>query len=400
MAADEQKIFEQTILSTISQISADRDEIAAGLNAKGLNIQVGSTLSEIAFTASDTSDDSAIKASPTQFGQVKILSDDSSVGTYQLSSPVVFNAKYVNDELTNINNSITVINGNINTINSNINYLSGGLSTVISTTIPNLDNRVSTIETTISNETSGLIKKVNDLNTNKSAVKIAKGLNDNPSNTETQFIVRKVSPEEYLQKLSENTNIPDNELYVISSADLIAFNNPIKYVGNGVLSNDATTVHQLSSVSAAITSNVDTLNSTVETLSTDLSTAISNVICADIPNLNSSVVAKASIEIGESLTADLKSTDVLKIRKVSPEEYAELLATQKDTDLILSNEMYIISADYLIGFDNKIVDVADGTESTDAATFGQLSALSVQVNELKGIVETLSIQLAQLTPAP
>lgn len=310
MAADEQKIFEQTILDTISQISADRDEIAAGLNAKGLNIQVGSTLSEIAFTASDTSDDSAIKASPTQFGQVKLISSsedngflsslDSTISTLALSSPYVIPAK------------------------KNYNILSG------------IHNDLLTVREYISDKISQLETSATTLSTNLSTI-------------------------------------------------------PVRVT---TLETSATT---LSSSLSAIPGRVTTLETSVATLETSANTLSTNLsaIPDKVNEIEETLSTKSSIKIGEGLNSTLSSTGTLNIRKVSPEEYAELLATQ--TTDILSNEMYIISADYLIGFDNKIVDVADGTESTDAATFGQLSALSAEVAELKRTVQTLSEQIAQLT---
>lgn len=525
MAADEQKIFEQTILGTISQISADRDEIAAGLNAKGLNIQVGSTLSEIAFTASDTSDDSAIKASPTQFGQVKILSDDSSVGTYQLSSPVVFNAKYVNDEVTSLSDSVDqhvddlnsaddVLSNAIETLDNVINlnaYKNGELSNSSAQqfnmyygTLRNLGCNVDSFGKCHLNNVAlyrggtlpGPANNAQGANVTPVYLAVSRLLNQSvasswyfshKSTNSIQMSAYELSSEMIfsMQTISGSNEIDADEIvkifflssntfdypgssstnYVRAVAQVISSNTSslaglqTKPYDNTPTSNlskykplvrfydvvNLTTVENidnriqasLTSINDSITaingnintinsninylsgelstlsnttipglnSRVDTLNSTVETLSTDLSTAISNVICADIPNLTSRVstletttTSKSSIKIGEGLNSQPSLTDTLTIKKVSPEEYAELLATQK-TD-ILSNEMYIISADYLIGFDNKIVDVADGTEPTDAATFGQLSALSTEVAKLKDIVAELQSQIASLTPTP
>ena len=523
MAADEQKIFEQTILDTISQISADRDEIAAGLNAKGLNIPVGSTLSEIAFTASDTSDDSAIKASPTQFGQVKILSDDSSVDTYQLSSPVVFNAKYVNDELTSLSNSVdqhvddlnskdNILSTAIETLDNVINlnaYKNGELSNSISSqqfnmyygTLRNLGCNVDSFGKCHLNNIAlyrggnlpGQANNAQGANVTPVYLAVARLLNQSVASSwyfshkstnsiqmsayelssEMIFGMQTVSGSNEIdademvkifflssntfdypgasstnyvravaQVISSNTsslvglqtkpydNTPSSNLSLYKplvsfydvvnltttenidnriQASLTGINDSITSINGNIntinsninyLSGELSTV--VKTTIPGLDSRVGTLNSTVGTLSTNLSTVISTVINTDIPNLTgrvdtleTTITSKASIKIGEGLTATPVDSNELIIKKVSPEEYAELLATQ--TTDILSNEMYIISADYLIGFDNKIVDVADGTEPTDAATFGQLSALSNEVAELKRTVQTLSEKIDQLT---
>lgn len=49
MSADNEKIFEKTILDKIDLLSSYRDNIASGLKAKGLNVNVGDSLSAISF---------------------------------------------------------------------------------------------------------------------------------------------------------------------------------------------------------------------------------------------------------------------------------------------------------------------------------------------------------------
>lgn len=566
MAADEQKIFEQTILDTISQISADRDEIAAGLNAKGLNIQVGSTLSSIAFAASDTSDDNAIKASPTQFGQVKIISSndentssypylttiDNKISNLAINDPYIIPARKNYAILSGINDNIqTLIEAKLNKNHDsaqNLTVVQGELKGVNIKTAGTNDSRVSstfegiinnstlsnsTFEGTIKNSTlsnvsfdlltdidivssnvvNSQISTTNLIDTSITKISEPKHLtpedkalfagyygtlqNLGYTSAECSIEDRKFYPVKlsickrndtssfaandvpiYVRILKRNDSNTDWELLYqsynaisisaynqlcgatsclmgplvlsgsagidltsnIAITFISSFSTPINEStlsvpiastrGNGTYrggfsANIANGIPNLLGYSPIIaiqgkqTANytedlldlvqqdislVEKLESDIiidvnrlETSATTLSANLS-AIPDKVNEIEETLSTKSSIKICEGLHSQLSSTDTLNIRKVSPEEYAQLLTTQ--TSPIPSNDIYIISADHLVGFGNKIVDVADGTESTDAATFGQLSALSVQVNELKGIVETLSIQLAQLTPTP
>lgn len=85
------------------------------------------------------------------------------------------------------------------------------------------------------------------------------------------------------------------------------------------------------------------------------------------------------------------SAESLSIATVSPEEYSQKLEAG-----ILSNELYIVSSDHLYGYNQKITNIADGTEATDAASFGQLTTVSSALNtRIDGItVANLSAGIA------
>lgn len=95
----------------------------------------------------------------------------------------------------------------------------------------------------------------------------------------------------------------------------------------------------------------------------------------------------------KELTSDTYvSTETLKIATVSPEKYSQLL----DTSAITSSDLYIVSADHIYGYNKPITNVAPGTESTHAATYGQLTAVSSTLNtKIEGInTSTLSAGIA------
>ena len=562
MAADEQKVFEQTILNKIAELSSDRDIIANGLNAKGLNIPEGSTFSEIAVAASDTTDDYVIKASPTQFGQVKLISSsedngflsslDSTISTLALSSPYVIPAKKNYNILSGIHNDLLTLNeiklntsydsaqnltvtlGQLkgvdiktygvgdsatsstfegiikNSLLSNVSFdLLSGIDIVSSNVVNSQIDTTTLIDTNITKVSeikhlpignkaliNGYYGTLANLGYTSEDCSVEDGKfypvkisickrNDDTYREQNQVpiytrILKRNSTNDAWELLyqsynsivirtynllcgannclmgplylsgSEPIDLTSNIAITFTSSlsepfDQTTFQLPVAttVVGGGyngvftgnissgvpsiqdyspilaiqgkntknytedlidLVQKDISSVEQLELSSNELNTKIENLSTNLsaipgrvtllETSATTLSTNLS-AIPDKVNEIEETLSTKSSIKIGEGLNNTLSSTGTLNIRKVSPEEYAELLATQ--TTDILSNEMYIISADYLIGFDNKIVDVADGTEPTDAATFGQLSALSNEVAELKRTVQTLSEQIDQLT---
>ena len=208
--------------------------------------------------------------------------------------------------------------------------------------------------------------------------------------------IRVVSPEDYAGILVSGT-VPSNEINIVSADYLYAYGKPINYVADGILSNDAATVNQLSLVSSQIQNNINqhthssqylalsggniTGTLSVKQLSVSSITNIS-VGGKNLSNLISSTYNDADQQLSNSLTtligqkstiyvganSSLLSTQELSIVKLTPEEYAEKL----NAGSIPNNELDVISSDQLYGYDKPIKYVADGEENTDAATVGQL----------------------------
>lgn len=87
------------------------------------------------------------------------------------------------------------------------------------------------------------------------------------------------------------------------------------------------------------------------------------------------------------------SAEALSIATVSPEKYSEILNSGGN---IPSNQLYIVSANYLYAYDKAIKNVGDGVVATDAATVGQLSTVSADLNtKIEGVnVNSLSAGIA------
>lgn len=241
---------------------------------------------------------------------------------------------------------------------------------------------------------------------------ITVGTSDSLSTVSDLSIIT-VTPEEYSEKL--NSGISDNQLYVVSSDYLYGFNNPIKYVGDGTEATDAATVNQLSNYIQDLSSSTDkaistklnsylpisggnitsnlsvtgTLSSKTSailsvTKATRLSTTYLSVqnltgLSASGKNLcniiSTELDKRSAVYVGNN--QELSLANNLSIRVVSPEDYAGILAG----GTVPSNEINIVSADYLYAYGKPINYVGDGVLSNDAVTVNQLSNQEAAIKE-------------------
>ena len=129
-------------------------------------------------------------------------------------------------------------------------------------------------------------------------------------------------------------------------------------------------------------------NEAIEALSTALSTDLSTEIKARQENdayLSTKIDAKIYAQVGDN--AKPVSVDTMTMHKISAEKYAELLKTEGG---IVETDLYVISSNYIDGYGEKVKNVADGEEATDAATYGQVIKLSTALsNDVKLSVQTL-----------
>lgn len=139
---------------------------------------------------------------------------------------------------------------------------------------------------------------------------------------------------------------------------------------------DAKILDLSTALSMEISTLTDATNENLEDLSTNLSTDLSvEAIARENDNafLSTKIDSKLSIQIGDN--TDPMSVDTLTIHKISLENYLDLSSHNQ----IASTDLYVISSEYVTGYDRRIVDVADGEEATDAATYGQLTNLGDKI---------------------
>ena len=127
-------------------------------------------------------------------------------------------------------------------------------------------------------------------------------------------------------------------------------------------------------VSAEIDADVEalstSLSNTVDAKILDLSTNLSTDLSAEIEDrqendayLSTKIDGKIYAQMSDN--ANNVSVDTLTMHKISAEKYAELLMTEGG---ITSTDLYVVSSEYVTGYDKRIIDVGKPQNPSDAAT--------------------------------
>lgn len=171
--------------------------------------------------------------------------------------------------------------------------------------------------------------------------------------------------------------------------------------------------NEIDDLSTALSNEIDDLSTSLSIEIDNLSAAVSAEISSETKRasdaeayLSTSIDSKIFAQIGDD--ADPVSVDTLTVHKITSDKYAELLASNK----VVSSDIYVVESGEHNVYGEKITNVAEGTEATDAATYGQLTSavgslsdtvkLSVAEiekkidNAVEGGVKALSTEL--LTP--
>ena len=171
--------------------------------------------------------------------------------------------------------------------------------------------------------------------------------------------------------------------------------------------------NEIDDLSIALSNKIDNLSNSLSNEIDNLSDAVSAEISSETKRasdaeayLSTSIDSKIFAQLGDD--ADPVSVDTLTVHKITSDKYAELLASNK----VVSSDIYVVESGEHNVYGEKITNVAEGTEATDAATYGQLTSavdslsdtVKLSVAELekkiddtvKGGVEALSTEL--LTP--
>lgn len=144
-------------------------------------------------------------------------------------------------------------------------------------------------------------------------------------------------------------------------------------------------------LSVALSTDIDALSANlsgeIDALSTALSTDLSSEIEARKENdayLSTKIDSKIFAQIGDD--ADPVSVDTLTVHKITSDKYAELLASNK----VVSSDIYVVESGEHNVYGEKITNVAEGTEATDAATYGQLTSA------VDSLSDTVKLSVAEL----
>lgn len=280
------------------------------------------------------------------------------------------------DEITT---DINELEEQINDAEDNINILTGNVST-LTTKTNTLITDVSTAKTNISNltnKTTTLEEDVADLKTTDEELssKIDNKVLINGLSSE-QLEVKHISQDDY-NDLVVNDATLSNTIYIVSSDTLDMYGEQIKNLADGTETTDAVNLGQVSSSISAVEKTLDNKINQINSKISDY--ALSN----DVKNITN-VLAN---NIDNKILIDSISAEQFEIKHVSREEYYELINNEQ----ILSNAIYIVSADNLNAYNQRIENVADGIKDTDATNVLQVKEYVKEYvdNAIFGAMQTI-----------
>lgn len=245
----------------------------------------------------------------------------------ELASTLTLNASQVkiDGSETTVKAAIEALQGDVSTLQSKVNTLNGDVSTVGSVAKSIADalaayTPTSTLTATyatkaeLTSETQAREAADRVLSTaidNKILIKEL--TSDTYVSTETLKIAT-VSPEKYSQLLDASA-ITSSDLYIVSADHLYGYNKPITNVGDGISASDAATVGQLSTVSAALTAEIDSATA-ISSLSGDVATALANTFDAK----GAAATAKSEAIAAAATDATTKADNALTAAKAYTDE--------------------------------------------------------------------------------
>ena len=285
-------------------------------------------------------------------------------GTFSINPLSGLSGFYIGEEhlaeilYNNISNEIeplkNSINQNIATLNTNIKNINEA-TTSLATNFTIVDGKVNELSQDIENKILIDGEKVD------------------------QFEVKHVSRDEYYSLVNSEEGALSNAIYIVSSDALNMYGEQIKNVADGTDLSDAVNLNQLcAAVQSIKIPEIPTKVSVFENDAkyvneTQLNNAINNI--PKIPTKISEFENDLSLA---KIKIDNQHIEELEIKYISRDDYYDLVNNETG---VLSNTLYIVSADNLNAYGQKIVNVAPGTDLSDAVNLEQMQSTIAQVNE-------------------
>lgn len=230
----------------------------------------------------------------------------------ELASTLTLNASQVkiDGSETTVKAAIEALQGNVGTLQTAVNTLNGDASTAGSVAKSIADalaayTPTSTLTATYATKdelTAKIASETQERETADTALSTAIDSKIFIEGVSAQTLsIATVSPEVFADKL--NKGILSNELYIVSADHLYGYGKPITNVGDGISASDAATVGQLSTVSAALTAEIDSATA-ISSLSGDVATALANTFDAKGAAATAKSEAIAAAEADATTKAD------------------------------------------------------------------------------------------------
>ena len=179
-----------------------------------------------------------------------------------------------------------------------------------------------------------------------------------------------------------------NVLYMLQSNYVDAYGQQLKNLATPTEQSDATPKKYVDdNVAVASQALSDYIDEQVAIASEDLSDYVNdtvNVVSTDI-NVD---LASISVVVDQKINIDGLSADQLRLQHVDLNDYITLLSN----DLILSNQLYVISSDFIDAYGQQVKNVAKPIELLDATNKGYVDDKFAKVKTALADVLTVNIE--------
>ena len=203
----------------------------------------------------------------------------------------------------------------------------------------------------------------------------------------TDLSVVKIDKDAYDLGVIDGTLL-SNVLYILQANYVDAYGQQLKNLATPTEQSDATPKKYVDdNVAVASQALSDYIDEQVAIASEDLSDYVNDTVNVVSTDINDDL-ASISAVVDQKINIDGLSADQLRLQHVDLNDYITLLSN----DLILSNQLYVISSDFIDAYGQQVKNVAKPIELSDATNKGYVDDKFAKVKTALADVLTVNIE--------
>ena len=203
----------------------------------------------------------------------------------------------------------------------------------------------------------------------------------------TDLSVVKIDKDAYDLGVIDDTLL-SNVLYILQANYVDAYGQQLKNLATPTEQSDATPKKYVDdNVAVASQALSDYIDEQVAIASEDLSDYVDDTVNVVSTDINDDL-ASISAVVDQKINIDGLSADQLRLQHVDLNDYITLLSN----DLILSNQLYVISSDFIDAYGQQVKNVAKPIELSDATNKGYVDDKFAKVKTALADVLTVNIE--------
>lgn len=203
----------------------------------------------------------------------------------------------------------------------------------------------------------------------------------------TDLSVVKIDKDAYDLGVIDGTLL-SNVLYILQANYVDAYGQQLKNLATPTEQSDATPKKYVDdNVAVASQALSDYIDEQVTIASEDFSNYVDDTVNVVSTDINDDL-ASISAVVDQKINIDGLSADQLRLQHVDLNDYITLLSN----DLILSNQLYVISSDFIDAYGQQVKNVAKPIELSDATNKGYVDDKFAKVKTALADVLTVSIE--------